>query len=85
MLDGTVTLNWNSPGSTRPANETAAVMPPMVIEGSGDKVPDCEADPLITGRLTGPKPFAKRIIVSPGLAGVEAGYKPAGPTRLPSA
>ena len=78
-LDGTVTLNWNSPGATSPAYDTVAFTPPMVIEGSGDKLPDCEADPLITGTLTGPKPFAKRTIVSPGWAGVEAGYKPAGP------
>src|ERR1700689_4296238 len=82
-LDGTVTLNWSSPGATSPANDTVAFTPPTVIAGSGDKIPDCETDPLITGRFTGPKPFAKSRIVSPGLAGVEPGYKPTGPSRLP--
>lgn len=53
-----MTLNWNSPGATSPAKDTAAFTPPIVIAGSGDKVPDCETDPLVTGTFVGPKPLA---------------------------
>jgi len=55
---GTVTLNWNSPGATKPAKSTVAPMPPISTTGSGDKLPDCTSDPLTTGTLVAPKPLA---------------------------
>lgn len=41
----------------RHASVTWAVMPPRVMTGLGDSVPDCDNDPLTTGTLVGPKPL----------------------------
>ena len=67
---GTTTLNWNSPGATKPANWTVAVTPPIWINGRGDSVPDWVNDPLVTVTLVCPNPLAKIKTISPALAGV---------------
>src|ERR1039457_7473067 len=61
-------------------------MPPILIPGNGDRLPDCTVAPLTTGVDVGPKPLAYSTTVSPGLAGVgEPRCKPAGPRRSPLA
>src|SRR5215831_16721519 len=61
-------------------------MPPIRITGFTGSVPDCAGEPLMIGSDVAPKPFAYRMIVSPGLAGVERpAYRLVGPMSEPLA
>src|SRR5579871_2060079 len=69
--DGTTTLIWKSPGPTRPANNTVALVPPKVTVGSVNSGAAPEGTwPAVAGGFVTPKPVPKSEIISPAEAGL---------------
>src|SRR5713226_7801995 len=85
-VEGTCTLTWYRPAEVKPAKVTDAATPPIetagwVAAGTGAG----STCPSVAG-LVSPNPVPKRVMISPGRAGVvKPGRRLAGPTSEPSA
>src|SRR5579863_3678244 len=80
---GTWTLIWLRPTNwgDRPENWTFAEMPPISTVGVATvfRVAAPGAVPSVMAGVTGPRPFARRTSISPGLAGwVASAIEPSG-------